>query len=534
MKRKFDATIGPKDTLEHYFISAEQRAEKRMAKFKRLKIDRDAHVEKEGSILIAHRTDGRNRANGALFDHCALQGITNTRTMIAWDKTDKKKSVNWLKDYISTLPYELKFGIEVAGTTSGVPHALFVPGVAAENYNNQNAYYSRVKYEFSLFKQAFRQGKPILAVCGGAWELWRFCHLISQDISQKMRLIPNAEKLLKEENQCTDQSIKFFSDPNEYTQAYDDAREQAEENLLQNRTHFLQTVSEHGYRRMPGLSATDGGATHNIQMHRIKLQADAFWLMAAMQLKDTCHQPTVNSVHWQACDARQVPAYVTVSACAVRDHEIAPHRSKEEGTKWQPEENSIEAFELNYGAPVLGMQWHPEAYFEKNENKKTTEEQHNCEQQRHILQYINRAGHTYQVKRLFVKEINSIGKNISNWRQQHLKPTGLLKKQKARLYFFDHQFKDGALFYQAQMVIERNLPVTHTREAKQAAIKMELLKLQAVIGKNIHFSEATISMSLKKRHMKSSTDFFPTVKIEKKPANSIYSYFVNVKNSSMF
>lgn len=520
-KRNFDSATPPKAKLEYYFTTAEQREEHRNKRFKQLRESRNTEVEQAGRILIAHRTDGRNRANGALFDHRVLQEITQTKTVVTWDKTDKKKSVNWLQDYITSLPYQLKFGVELADTTSGIMHSLFIPGVSSDNYNHPTAYYQRVKYEFSLLKQAFQKGMPVLAVCGGAWELWRFCHLISEELTQKFRLIPDEKKRAKEEAINAKTQVRFFSDPNEYSQAYDTAVESAEEEILQNRTRFLRTVSEHGYRRMPGLSATDGGVTHNIQMHRIRLQREALFLMAAMQIKNINDRPAVNSVHWQACDERLIPNSIHVSAHAEQDHELAPYRNKEEGNKWLPEQNSIEAFELKYGAPMLGIQWHPEAYFEKNEGKKTPAEQVNCEQQRRILQYINRAGHTYQMKLKLVCEIKNIGLGMINWRQKHLNALGLIKPQKGYLIFANSSLKDGRWFYYPRVRAQPHLPMTHTREAKQLAIQTTIPLVEKYLCSKIGFYEGNSKISTKKANTKRSADFFISANTQKEQPVSV-------------
>lgn len=506
-KRKLSLETPPRATLDYYFSTAEQRAENRKKRFKTLQEERDTEANQAGRILIAHRTDGRNRANGALFDHRVVQEITQTKTVATWDKTDKKKAVNWLQDYITTLPYQLKFGVEQADTSSGVMHALFIPGVAADNYNHPNAYYSRVKYEFSLLNQAFRQGMPVLAVCGGAWELWRFCHLVSADLTKKFKLILDENRRAKEEIKEANRGVQFFSNSDEYAQAYDAAKESAEEQLLQNRHYFLRTVSEHGYRRMPGLSATDGGVTHNIQMHRIRLHQQALFLMAAMQLKSNS-SPSVNSVHWQACDEAHIPCGVDIAAYAVQDNELAPYRIKDEEIKWQPEESTIEAFELMYGAPMLGIQWHPEAYFEKNEGKKTLTEQENCEQQRKILQYINRAGHTYQMKLKVIAEIKHIGLGMLNWRKANLHSLSLIKSQKGYVVFANSGLKDGSWLYYPRVKYLPQLPMTHTREALQSAIQITLPLLQESLESKARFIEGKSKASSNKNNLRLPASFF--------------------------
>ena len=61
-----------------------------------------------------------------------------------------------------------------------------------------------------------------------------------------------------------------------------------------------------------------------------------------------------------------------------------------------PEENVIEAAETCYGAPVILVQWHPEAF-----NSDDTDGKYH----RSILAYMAKAGDTYYLKQKMLSEL---------------------------------------------------------------------------------------------------------------------------------
>jgi hypothetical protein len=68
----------------------------------------------------------------------------------------------------------------------------------------------------------------------------------------------------------------------------------------------------------------------------------------------------------------------------------------------RPEEDSIEAFETKHGAPILGVQWHPEAY------SHTQSKTHLASHQQHLIQYMSDAGQAYLNRRLVIAQLSSL------------------------------------------------------------------------------------------------------------------------------
>ncbi len=150
---------------------------------------------------------------------------------------------------------------------------------------------------------------------------------------------------------------------------------------------------------MPTLTQS-GKVGYNIQIHRIKLTDNGLILKGAMDYKKHQTQnpnPSVNSVHWLAPDKSSIPDYFEVSAYSMQDASLAPN--SRQGQAMQPEEDCIEGFESRFGAPVLVVQWHPEAY------TSNTPASFFPEQQRKITQYMVQAGQAYMLKQSVNKEL---------------------------------------------------------------------------------------------------------------------------------
>lgn len=155
-------------------------------------------------------------------------------------------------------------------------------------------------------------------------------------------------------------------------------------------------VSGHLYSQMPYI-ITNGGIGNNKQIHRIELQAGS-WLGGAMGLKDLSIKPTVNSVHWQAPDIASLPPLLEVSALAVADEQLKPRNRQGDMNP----ESEIEAFATKFGAPMLGVQWHPEAYYKNNDSINNHAELH-----LNLIRYMAKAGDAYQEKRRMNEEFHN-------------------------------------------------------------------------------------------------------------------------------
>jgi hypothetical protein len=109
-------------------------------------------------------------------------------------------------------------------------------------------------------------------------------------------------------------------------------------------------VVDHTYRRMLRLDVYGRNAVWNIDMHDLIIQPDSI-LQASM--KPGVNRTTVNSVHWKAVNPAQTPLNVRVTANAVANPKISNHNSHSRLMDPVP---CVEAFESNYGAPIIGTQ----------------------------------------------------------------------------------------------------------------------------------------------------------------------------------
>ena len=141
-------------------------------------------------------------------------------------------------------------------------------------------------------------------------------------------------------------------------------------------------VSHHACRRMPAIKASDGKIGWNIQVHRLTIENGSMLSNFTGNKK----KPKVNSVHWLAPDEVTTPKGVTVCARSKKDGAIAP-------SNMNTEDASVEAFETTDGAPVLGVQWHPEAYNSRKGGNFN------------ILRNMALSGDVYKIKRRMLREL---------------------------------------------------------------------------------------------------------------------------------
>lgn len=301
------------------------------------------------TIAIPYRDDGEGR--GALYDHRAIQAATQKPTALL----NQGEYSRHLKDEIERFQYVLKFGEQLEATTHKYPPLLaeisndygllLLPGVSAKEFNSPE-YTQRKNHEMALISHARLIGRPILAICGGSWVLY------------------------------------------------------------QQYGGNIKEVTDHAYRAgMPRLSPTTGKVGNNKQIHRIKIKDGANLLRSALQLQPFEQvMPPVNSVHSYAPDAAETPNHLIITASSIQDNEIAPISAKISNTekeKMKPEENSIEAFEAAHGAPVLGVQWHPEAYSSRHQDEPY------ANKHEHLINYLALAGQTFLNKQRLVSELKT-------------------------------------------------------------------------------------------------------------------------------
>ncbi|MGE3919863.1 MAG: gamma-glutamyl-gamma-aminobutyrate hydrolase family protein [Gammaproteobacteria bacterium] len=319
------------------------------------------------SIAIPYRDDGRGK--GAFFDHLAIQKTINTRTVIS---SYEGANISHLEEYARAVTFHLPYKapnkiIPEECSSKEFDGLLFIPGTTRENKKKQpNEFLMRNAHEDILLKQALLRGQPILAVCGGAWKLWK--HMGGD----------------------------------------------------------LKTVSGHCSASMPRIKETSGKVGNNRQIHRIQFTSSAFIIKAAMMAADD-FKPSVNSVHWLSVDETKPAQNMEVCAVAINDPEmVSKHRN---GESMEPENGSAEEFEAKFGSPILGIQWHPEAYTHN------TPSEYESESHRGVIRYMQQAGSAYATKRKMLLEYGRL-----NFAERIPKKEGnsLLKNSKFLIFSEDN------------------------------------------------------------------------------------------------
>ncbi len=294
-------------------------------------------------IVVTYRNNEGKRMHAAFFDHYLVRKITNHATVTSAPAGASTASFN---SFIARLTHTFTLGLGPNIGARQVPQTmsetnlrglLLIPGRAKEDNDAV-----RMQHELDSIRKARYTGQPVLAICAGSWLLWE---------AHGGQVMP---------------------------------------------------VTDHCYSGMPYITSK-GVVGNNVQIHRIQLEPTSL-VNKVMQLKGAAglvQNPVVNSMHWQTPNthAPAQPAMLTVSARSVRDNDLAP--KSRQGVQMQPTEDSVEAFESRHGVPMMGIQWHPEAYF--NGQKSTTEDKRHM----NILKYMAAAGDTYQAKQTMLVEFKA-------------------------------------------------------------------------------------------------------------------------------
>ncbi len=296
----------------------------------------------QAPVIISYRDEQGKRMHAAFYDHYTFRHITQHDTKIS---CAEKSNTNQFKSFIEQTTLALGIGSELGDRVIPKTHVkqdepAGLLVIPGRSRNEQDTL--RSAHEQKLIQEARRKGQPILAICAGSWCLWE---------AFGGKVIP---------------------------------------------------VSDHLYANMPYI-VTDGSLGNNKQIHRIKL-TPATLVHGAMHIKQATplrKNPTVNSIHWAAPDSTTTPNMLVVSAVAVPDADMVTNNRQ--GEQMHPEADTVEAFETAYGAPMVGIQWHPEAYYKTNPGHKVDTD----ESQRHLnlIIYMAKAGDAYQAKRLMLEDL---------------------------------------------------------------------------------------------------------------------------------
>lgn len=321
------------------------------------------------TVLIAYRGNDSNMETkkimkAVLYDHNVIRkfkpvygNFIDTKVLIAKDEVDlyrKNMSAYMNSDVTFDLP-RCDFDEEVDGrripgvvlkdyfaTEQGL---LFIPG-----WEGNSASKSRSELNMCLIKTAYLQGRPILAVCAGCWDLIDYIRKVTK---------------------CEETDIKV-------------------------------PVVNHANRRgMVTLNPSNGRVSRNEAIHEVEFVRES--LMQSV-IKQPITRIQVNSVHNFALNQKslnetimQVAARsVANSTCKNKDNtvrRIGSHIMNAEG-------NVVEAIESIEGVPIIGTQWHVEAYADEQDNFNFS-----------LIRYMILAGSAFDIKQTMLRELRRVASN---------------------------------------------------------------------------------------------------------------------------
>lgn len=299
---------------------------------------------------------------GMLFDHMRLQDLTKipTCTLVPENTNIANDATKYFKKALKEHSAALLFGEKdenLITYPSNVQECanlglLIIPGRVRAIEDEP----IRLAHEYKIIRGALNRGQPILGICAGSWRL--FEQLFSWTKSPETMAKPS------------DALSKWH---------------------IVNRT--LIDVQDHCYNSgMIRLGNNGVKAVNNVQIHDIIIKEGS--LLSVSMSMSSGNAPkiqTVNSVHWKAVNKDKMPENVEISAEARKCPSIAI--KTRQGSKMMPQEETAEAFENMHGAPLLGIQWHPEGYDINMPHAK-------------LIQYMALAGNAYAAKRLVLKELD--------------------------------------------------------------------------------------------------------------------------------
>ena len=319
-------------------------------------------------VIISYRDDRGKRMHGAFYDHYLVRHITQHPTKITMPISQK---ITYLQEFIKNSTFALGIGDhlgqrqtpDVMTDPTQERGLLFIPGRSHQETDTE-----REAHEKELIANAIKRGQPVLAICGGARRLW-----------------------------------EVFGGKNT-------------------------TVKDHLYSSMPYI-LTSGAMGNNKQIHRIKIEPKSI-LSAGMYGKSPKSIPVmVNSIHWEAPDAEHLQTVLTdsekdktqtrldITARSVLAQDIAVKSRR--GDELNSQLDTVEAFEARYGAPIMGVQWHPEAYYLED----------HVEAKYHVslIQYMAKAGDAYRSRCHVLDTFKTISAPRRLWdKRGFFKPKNLL------------------------------------------------------------------------------------------------------------
>lgn len=309
-----------------------------------------AHPIKRQPITITHREDAHGA--GAFWDHYTTRTTTGRHTDISHHRlvtpTLEAPGVKNTAQYTGTMP-----GRRPSRTTGPGSGLLLITGgnfgLDTETPRNRDhvakdgalvRHGQRASHERDLLHQAQLTGRPVLGICGGSWRVLESYGGSTRGVKPKT----------------------------------------------------------HQTKKMPYLT-TKGvvakvASTHGLEVTRGTMLSGAF-------RDDNRETPSqVNTAHWAVAE-EQSPGRLKGVPTIGRDNKPALRISARGSTRSDPPylkktekvpAHSVEAFETRHGAPMMGIQWHPEAYG-------TGFDPSHSQANKRLLNWMAQAGDAYDARR---------------------------------------------------------------------------------------------------------------------------------------
>lgn len=291
-------------------------------------------------------------AKGTHFDHYVVQRATGHLSKAVVPAGTAYPS-DALKSYTKQISYALPYGegsrvlpVQATDDDGGL---LIIPGRMRDRENDPQ----REQQERELLRKAFLRGQPVLGICAGSWRIWSVLCQLEYDATFRKT--------------CDDGVID---------------------------------VEDHAASRMMSVSNNTGNVVYNIELHGVDIEETS--LLHSMMGKKAPTGLNVNSVHWKSPDKSKKPNNVNIVGIATEG--TAKETKNRHGDIINSEVGAVEAFETVFGAPILGVQWHPEAYNPGGING---------DYHLNILRWMAKAGDAYAQKRRILKQLSESEKFLS-------------------------------------------------------------------------------------------------------------------------
>lgn len=283
-------------------------------------------------VLIPYRGGENKCAKGIFFDHSVIRKM-NVDTKVIVNNDEEKTSYEsklyeYLKGIVAKLPL-CSYDVDINGIK--IPKALTVDELQSTTDIQQcgllflpgwqgKCPQEREKLDRAIIKNALKNGQPIFAVCAGCWNLMRF----------------GSECFMK---------------------------------IPINR--ITVSVKDHTASKMISISENKRQVINNTSIHAVQIHLHSDSLLSGVIQNEQQHK--VNSVHKEAIDKELInKTYWDIWATSVRNSNCSnrdgSNKLNRQGKKMDSQGDIVEAFECKkYGTPIIGTQWHAEAYVEQND-----------------------------------------------------------------------------------------------------------------------------------------------------------------------